>query len=164
MFESTARSRRAAAHDNVAAREGMTGPGGAFGSEGLTGRDGTASLLHMLTRWLPRQRWFPGRGTSLADLGIVSDVILRAGDPALRHLIVEAALPSGPARFQVLVGYRREAAAASCAGAIIGHEHGVACYDALHDPELADVLLRGILRATPGRACCGSCASRPRRR
>ncbi len=145
MFESTARSRRAAAHDNVAAREGMTGAGGAFGSEGLTGRDGTASLLHMLTRWLPRQRWFPGRGTSLADLGIVSDVILRAGDPALRHLIVEAALPTGPARFQVLVGYRREVPP-ECAGAIIGHEHGVACYDALHDPELADVLLRGILQ------------------
>ncbi len=144
MFESTARSRRAAAHDNVAAREGMTGPGGAFGSDGFPGPAGTASLLHMLTGWLPRQRWFPGRGASLAELSILSDVILQAGDPALRHLIIETALPGGPARFQVLVGYRRELPPELNA-VLIGREHGVACYDALHDPELASVLLRGIL-------------------
>ena len=149
MSESTARSRRAAAHDNVAAREGMTGPGGAFGTDsptdagGPTGADGTVSLLHMLTQWLPRQRWFPGRGTTIRGLSIVSDVLLRAGDPALRHLIVETALPSGPARFQVLVGYRRDLPA-ELADAVIGRHLGVACYDALHDPELADVLLQGI--------------------
>ena len=145
MFESTARSRRAAAHDNVAAREGMTGPGGAFGSDGFTGPAGTVSLLHMLAGWLPRQRWFPGRGASLAGLSIVSDVILKAGDPALRHLIIETALPGGPARFQVLVGYRRELPP-ELAAVLIGREHGIACYDATHDPELADVLLRGILQ------------------
>jgi maltokinase len=143
VFESTARSRRAAAHDNVAAREGMTGPGGASGSDSLTGPDRTVGLLGMLTEWLPRQRWFPGRGTSLGGLSIVSDVILRAGDPALRHLIVETPLHGGPARFQVLVGYRRDLPA-DLADAVIGRHLGVACYDALHDPELSDVLLRGI--------------------
>lgn len=143
MFESTARSRRAAAHDNVAAREGMTGSGGAFGSDAFTGTDGTIGLLAMLTEWLPRQRWFPGRGTSLREVSVISDVILRAGDPALRHLIVETPLPGGPARFQVMVGYRRDLPA-ELAGAVIGRQRGVACYDALHDPELADVLLRGI--------------------
>jgi maltokinase len=145
VFESTARSRRAAAHDNVAARAGMSGPSGVFGSSGLTGPDGTIGLLHMLTSWLPRQRWFPGRGTSLAELSVVSDVILRAGDPALRHLIVETQLPGGPARFQVLVGYRSDLPA-ELAGAVIGRHLGVTCYDALHDPELADVLLRGIIQ------------------
>ena len=145
MFESTARSRRAAAHDNVAAREGMSGSGGALASDGLTGSDGTIGLLGMLTEWLPRQRWFPGRGTSLRELSIVSDVVLRAGDPALRHLIVETTLPGGPARFQVMVGYRRDLPA-ELADAVIGHHRDVACYDALHDPTLADILLRGILQ------------------
>jgi maltokinase len=145
VFESTARSRRGAAHDDVAASEGMTGPGGASGSDGLTGPDGTASLLHLLTQWLPRQRWFPGRGTSLRELSVVFDVMLQAGDPALRLMIVEAALPGGPARFQVLVGYRRDLPA-ELAGAAIGRHLGVTCYDALHDPELADVLLRGIIQ------------------
>jgi maltokinase len=102
-----------------------------------------AVLLDMLAGWLPQQRWFPGRGVGLSELAIVSDVGLRAGDPALRHLIVEAALPSGAARFQVLVGYRTQLPP-PLMSALIGLQDGVACYDALHDPELADELLRGI--------------------
>jgi len=141
VFESTARYRRAAAHDNVAAREDMTAPG----SDALTRDDATIGLLGLLAEWLPRQRWFPGRGTRVSKLSLVSDVILRAGDPALRHLIVEAVLPGGPARFQVLVGCRRDLPA-ELAGAVIGRHLGLACYDALHDPELADVLLTGIIQ------------------
>jgi maltokinase len=102
-----------------------------------------AVLLDMLAGWLPHQRWFPGRGVGLSELSIISDVLLRSGDPALRHLIVEAELPGGTARFQVLVGYRPQLAP-SLAGALIGQHDGVACYDALHDPDLADELLRGI--------------------
>jgi maltokinase len=97
----------------------------------------------MLARWLPQQRWFPGRGASLSELAIVSDVTLRTGDPALRHLIVETMLHGEPARFQVLVGYRHDLPP-ELAETIIGRLDGVACYDALHDPELADVLLHGI--------------------
>ncbi len=102
-----------------------------------------AVLLGMLASWLPRQRWFPGRGIDLDELAIVSDTSLRDGDPALRHLIIEVALPSGSARFQVLVGYRTEMLP-PLMSSLIGQHDGVACYDALHDPELADELLRGI--------------------
>ena len=97
----------------------------------------------MLAGWLPQQRWFPGRGTAVSELTIVSDVMLRAGDPALRHLIVETPLRGGRARFQVLIGYRAELPA-GLRGALIGCLDGAACYDALHDPELAAVLLSGI--------------------
>ena len=69
------------------------------------GLDGAAGLLGLLAAWLPEQRWFPGRGARLSDLSVVSDVSLLAGEPALRHLIVQTTLRSGPARFQVLVGY-----------------------------------------------------------
>ena len=105
-------------------------------------RPGT-SLPDLLAGWLPEQRWFPGRGATLADLTVVSDVGLLAGDPALRHLIVETTLRGGPARFQVLLGYRRSLPA-GVAGALIGYSEGAACYDALHDPDLAAVLLRAI--------------------
>jgi maltokinase len=115
-------------------------------------------VLHdMLAQWLPRQRWFPGRGTSVSDLAIISDVTLLDGDPQLRHLIIETRLASGPARFQVLLGARGElpaalagpAAAGDGAGpgaraAVLGTLPGLAVYDALHDPELAVTLLRGI--------------------
>jgi maltokinase len=120
------------------------GPGPAV----LAAGDATAALLDQLAVWLPQQRWFPGRG-QLSDLTVISDVALQASYPALRHLIIEAALPGGPARFQVPVGYRPEQPwptdlSWSLADALIGHYEGSACYDALHDPELAGVLLHGI--------------------
>ena len=115
------------------------------GLAALTMPDTTADLLEMLAVWLPRQRWFPGRIARLAGLVLVSDLPLQDGYPALRHLIVEAQLPGGPARFQVPVGYRpRRSVPLSLHGAVIGHQDDVACYDALHDPELGDVLLQGI--------------------
>jgi maltokinase len=110
----------------------------------VTVPDSNAGLKKMLAEWLPRQRWFPGRGQPLSDLAIVSDVFLRAGDPALRHLIVEARLGDGTTgRFQVPVGYRAWMPP-ELSGSLIGHQDGAVCYDALHDPELAEVLLAGI--------------------
>jgi maltokinase len=106
--------------------------------------DRDVGLLDLLARWLPQQRWFPGRGMALSELAIVSDVLLQAGDPAMRHLIVQTPLgPGNTARFQVLVGYRT-ALPSELNNALIGHQDGVTCYDALHDPELADVLLAGM--------------------
>lgn len=106
--------------------------------------DSNAALLEMLAGWLPRQRWFPGRGTALSELVIISDVLLRDGDPAMRHLIVQAPLGGGTTgRFQVPVGYRADLPA-ELNSALIGQLDGAACYDALHDPQLADVLLAGM--------------------
>lgn len=111
----------------------------------LAGPDATAALLDLLAAWLPRQRWFPGRVARLAGLALVSDVLLQDGYPALRHLIVEAQLPGGLARFQVPIGYRPDAGLPPwLRTALIGYQDGVACYDALHDPELGDILLQGI--------------------
>jgi maltokinase len=110
----------------------------------VTVLDRDAGLMDMLAGWLPQQRWFPGRGMALSELAVVSDVTLRAGNPAMRHLIVQTALgPGTTARFQVLVGYRAELPP-GLSGALIGYQDGVACYDGLHDPELADVLLAGM--------------------
>jgi maltokinase len=106
--------------------------------------DSDAALMRLLAEWLPQQRWFPGRGVALSDIVIVSDVLLRAGDPAMRHLIVQTPFGTGAtARFQVPVGYRTRLPS-ELSGALIGYQDGTACYDALHDPELADVLLAGL--------------------
>jgi maltokinase len=115
-----------------------------LGSAPLTGPDATAALLDLLADWLPRQRWFPGRDDRPAEVGLITDITLQAGYPALRHLIVEASLAAGGrAAFQVLVGYRPDLPPA-LATAVIGSIGGVVCYDALHDPELADLLLHAI--------------------
>jgi maltokinase len=110
----------------------------------VTVPDSNAALMNILAGWLPQQRWFPGRGMALSDLAIVSDVLLRPGDPAMRHLIVQTRLADGTTgRFQVPVGYRTHLPP-ELSGALIGYEDGAACYDALHDPELAEGLLAGV--------------------
>jgi maltokinase len=110
-----------------------------------------AALLDMLAVWLPKQRWFPGRGSTVSELHLVSDVALRSGDPALRHLIVQTRLHGVAAMFQVLVGCRRQPPAALDA-AVIGSRSGITWYDALHDPDLAEELTCGIgARRTVGR-------------
>ena len=104
----------------------------------------------MLAVWLPAQRWFPGRGT-VSELHLVSDVTLRSGDPALRHLIVQTRVHGVAARFQVLVG-RRLAPPAALGAAVIGSRNGMTWYDALHDRDLAEELIRGIgAQRTAGR-------------
>lgn len=109
-------------------------------TETLTGH----VLSDMLASWLPRQRWFPGRGASAGELELISDEVLLDGDPQLRHLIVEAGQVGMQARFQVLLGCRGQLPPAIAGSAVIGRLAGLTCYDALYDPELAAVLLRGI--------------------
>jgi len=101
-------------------------------------------LQDMLRAWLPRQRWFPGRGAAVGELEIVSDTALLSGDPQLRHLVIQAGPAATAARFQVLLGTRRDLPADMAPSALIGTRADMFLYDALHDSELAGVLLRGI--------------------
>lgn len=110
------------------------------------------ALSDMLASWLPRQRWFPGGGSSAGELEIISDETLVDGDPQLRHLIVEAGQVGMQARFQVLLGCRSQLPPGLAANAVIGQLPGMTCYDGLHDPGLAPILLRGIAQErTAGR-------------
>jgi maltokinase len=61
-----------------------------------------------LAAWLPRQRWFAGKGTPITGLTVTADTVLVDGDPALRHLIVAVAQGSGTERYQVLAGMREQ--------------------------------------------------------
>jgi maltokinase len=97
-----------------------------------------------LARWLPTQRWYSGKETPIHDLSITADVTLLDGDPGLRHLIVTTSHGDDIGRYQVLAGFRAELPA-GLSHAVIGPAgDGMIAYDALHDPALAGVLLRGI--------------------
>ncbi len=97
-----------------------------------------------LAGWLPRQRWYSGSHAPIHDLSITADVTLADGDPGLRHLIISTSQGGHATRYQVLAGFRSELPA-SLSQAVIGPaEDGMTAYDALHDPELARILLRGI--------------------
>ncbi|HEY7012736.1 MAG TPA: phosphotransferase [Streptosporangiaceae bacterium] len=99
-----------------------------------------------LARWLPAQRWYPGTGTAVRGLTITADTTLVAGDPELRHLIISVPQDGEPARYQVLTGTRAQVPGWLQHAVIGSAGGGRTAYDALHDPELTRVLLRGIER------------------
>jgi len=97
-----------------------------------------------LAAWLPAQRWYSGSGATVRDLVITSDTTLAAGDPELRHLIVTVTADGRAARYQVLAGIRSQVPQ-RLRHAVIGPAGpDRTAYEALHDPELTRVLLRGI--------------------
>jgi maltokinase len=97
-----------------------------------------------LATWLPAQRWYSGAGTTIRDLAITADTTLTAGDPELRHLVITVSQNGEAARYQVLVGIRAHVPE-QLRRAVIGPTgYGGTAYDALHDPVLTRVLLRGI--------------------
>jgi maltokinase len=96
-----------------------------------------------LARWLPGQRWYSGTA-AIRDLAITSQTTLAAGDPELRHLIVTVSAGGPPMRYQVLAGVRSEVPETLRRVVIGPAGPGRTAYDALHDPALTGLLLRGM--------------------
>jgi maltokinase len=102
------------------------------------------TLADTLATWLPAQRWYSGTGATVRDLAITEDTTLAAGDPELRHLIVTVSCRGEANRYQVLVGIRSHVPD-TLRHAVMGPAgSGRTAYEALHDPVLTKVLLRGI--------------------
>jgi maltokinase len=118
-----------------------------------------ASLDPLLREWLPRQRWFAGKGRPVTGFSLVAAVELLppGGRLGLIHLLVRAHQPRTPAQgaashpgdcYQLLIGVR-EALPPRLAPALIGHLEegplaGRTVYEALHDPRPAGVLLEAL--------------------
>ncbi|MBC9711443.1 maltokinase [Streptomyces sp. TRM66268-LWL] len=125
-----------------------------------------ASLDPLLRAWLPRQRWFAGKGRPVTGFTLVAATALRPS--GLLHLLVRAEQAGGPAQgvpaqgdpaagpgdcYQLLLGVR-PTLPPQLAPALIGHaEHGPlagsAVYEGVHDPRAAALLLERL--RIPGR-------------
>ncbi|MEU4261556.1 maltokinase [Streptomyces sp. NPDC025273] len=147
-------------------------------TERKTTRRGTASttgttallpsLAPLLREWLPRQRWFAGKGQPVTGFSLVSATEILPLDPAaagpgVLHLLVRAHQPGSAARshgdcYQLLLGVRTALppilARARIGQVADGPLAGRILYEGLHDPRVAGLLLErfrnpgslGILR------------------
>lgn len=125
----------------------------------VTGPPGLlASLDPLLREWLPRQRWFAGKGRPVTGFSLVEATELLPADArlGLHHVLVRAHQPLIPAAspeqpgdcYQLLIG-TREALPPRLAPALIGHVTegplaGRTAYDALYDTRPAQVLLEAL--------------------
>jgi maltokinase len=119
------------------------------------------SLGPLLRSWLPRQRWFAGKGRPVRGFTVVSatELVPPGSSPRLLHLLVRAeqTSPDGPTAdcYQLLIGVRRSLPP-RLAPALIGRPdrgplRGGTVYEALYDPRLAALLLEALrLRARIG--------------
>ncbi|AKZ58228.1 Maltokinase [Streptomyces ambofaciens ATCC 23877] len=118
-----------------------------------------ASLDPLLRDWLPRQRWFAGKGRPVTGFSLVAATELLPADArlGLHHVLVRAhqqlsagtGAPEEPGDcYQLLIG-AREALPPRLAPALIGHVTegplaGRTVYDALYDTRPAEVLLEAL--------------------
>ncbi|WP_340376125.1 phosphotransferase [Streptomyces sp. SS7] len=110
-----------------------------------------ASLDPLLREWLPRQRWFAGKGRPVTGFSLVAATeLLPAGTRlGLYHLVLRAHQPDTHGdRYQLLIGVR-EALPPRLAPALIGHVSrgplaGRTVYDALYDTRPAELLLEAL--------------------
>ncbi|KOV60734.1 maltokinase N-terminal cap-like domain-containing protein [Streptomyces sp. MMG1121] len=116
-----------------------------------------ASLYPLLRAWLPRQRWFAGKGRPVTGFTpvAVTELLPPDGRLGLYHLLLRVHQPSTPGAdshpgdcYQLLIGVR-EALPPRLAPALIGHVDqgplaGRTVYEALYDPRPAEVLLEAL--------------------
>ena len=104
-------------------------------------------LVPAIAQWLPRQRWYSGH-LAPASVTVIDQEIRGDRFPVLVRLLVEA---DGKA-YQVLVGARGRDERPdflrghdqAVIGDIVTHQGDAIAYDAVHDPELALVLLDAV--------------------
>ncbi|UFQ18157.1 MULTISPECIES: maltokinase N-terminal cap-like domain-containing protein [Streptomyces] len=128
------------------------------------------SLDPLLREWLPRQRWFAGKGRPIGSFEpvAVTELLPRSAPSGLLHLLLRVRQPLVPTQgtaqdgtsaertgdcYQLLLGVRRTLPP-QLAPALIGHVTegplaGQTVYEALHDPRLAALLLERL--RIPGR-------------
>ncbi|MFG2503464.1 maltokinase [Streptomyces sp. NPDC048441] len=136
---------------------------------GITADALLASLDPLLRAWLPRQRWFAGKGRPIAGFTLVTatELLPPTSKLGLLHLLIQVHQPQVTGQggggapqpadcYQLLLGVRRELPP-RLAPALIGHVTqgplaGFTVYEALHDARMSGFLMEALrVRARVGK-------------
>jgi maltokinase len=99
----------------------------------------------LLKEWLPRQRWFGGKGREIADVSELSSVALHDVDPEVHHVLVQVDYADGGSEaYQLLLARTKSAVEQRLEYAVIGEHEGSVVYDAVHDPLATSLLLEHL--------------------
>ena len=121
-----------------------------------------SQLEELLAAWLPRQRWFSGKGIPIQQIRIESRhrlVSSGPGGPDLYLLVVQAGQRGRSSRYQVLLGARPprdlppELAGAAIGVCTVASGRPRVVYDATHDAELTGLLLECFVSGRPESDC-----------
>ncbi|MGH3329132.1 MAG: maltokinase N-terminal cap-like domain-containing protein [Streptomycetales bacterium] len=108
----------------------------------LHGPEGVVPLLH---DWLPRQRWFAGKGRPVRGVRVLSWAVFIEGDPTLAHMIVTVDHGDSLDTYQLVIGGRYEIPHRlehAVIGPLDDSPQPMVVYDATHDTDLTRWLVR----------------------
>jgi maltokinase len=96
-----------------------------------------------LKAWLPRQRWYGGKGKTVTAVRVEHEERLPvAGD--VRHTLLEVTDEDGTELYQLLLGYRDGELEPRLLTGLVGEVEGRHVYDAVHEHEAVAALLQLI--------------------
>ena len=104
------------------------------------------SLTDLLITWLPKQRWFGGKGREISAVAVLREhELLHTDEVTARLLLVRVTHDDGGSDvYQVLLGSRPGEVPELLLHALIGTADGIAYYDAAYDHDAADILLQRL--------------------
>jgi maltokinase len=102
-------------------------------------------MSELLREWLPRQRWFGGKGREISAVTETSAVLLQADSPQVRHVLVRVHYADGGTEeYQLLLARTGGVIEQRLEYAVIGDDDGEVLYDAVHDPVATALLLQHL--------------------
>ena len=112
-----------------------------------------AELADLLTRWLPLQRWFSGKGEPLTGVTLSARNVLARGlaGPGgaldLEQVLIVVPTSHGVLRYQLWVGWQPHDPDRH-PPAVIGEVGGLQATDALHNPAVTELVLSHLAQGT----------------
>ena len=102
-------------------------------------------MMKLVQDWIPRQRWFGGKGRTIVSIAETSSSLLLDADPQVRLLVVRVEYETGsPEHYQLLLAATKDSVEQRLEYALLGDHDGHLIYDAVHDPVATSALLEHL--------------------